>query len=97
MSVNVFAIISPKPEFFDDVFESLIKLVASTRSEIGNTQYDFFKGLGDDDNFYLIESYLDINAFEEHQKTKHYLDYRDKAKDWLKEPTVVKVFEPVDL
>lgn len=97
MAVYVFASLQPKPEHREKVVLALKSLVIASRAEPGNITYDLFIAEEGDDGFYLIESYTDMEAFEAHKASQHYLDYREKAADWLLELPGVKVLHPLDL
>jgi len=58
----------------------------STREEKGNFRFDVLQSLADPAHFLLYEVYESEAAFQEHQKTAHYLSWRDVVSDWMAEP-----------
>lgn len=97
MTVHVFASLQPKPEHRENVALALKSLVSATRAEPGNITYDLFIAAEGDEGFYLIESYKDMVAFEAHKASQHYLEYREKAAEWLQQLPSVKVLYPLDV
>lgn len=97
MTIHVFASLQPKPEYREKVALALKSLVSATREEPGNLTYELFIAGEGDEGFYLIESYKDMASFEAHKASQHYLDYREKAAEWLQQLPSVKVLYPLDV
>ena len=56
----------------DRVAEALRKMVAPTRAEPGNLDYQVFRDRGQPSLFVLFERYADESAFGAHQATAHF-------------------------
>lgn len=54
------------------VEEALRKMVAPTRAEPGNLDYQVFRDPGQPDVFVLFERYADADAFEAHRTSEHF-------------------------
>jgi quinol monooxygenase YgiN len=56
----------------DTVEEALREMVAPTRAEPGNLDYQVFRDPADPALFVLVERYADAAAFEEHKASAHF-------------------------
>lgn len=59
----------------DQVAEALRNMVAPTRAEPGNLEYQAFRDPADPSLFVLFERYADAGAFEAHRATPHFAAY----------------------
>ena len=59
----------------DRVEEALRQMVAPTRAEPGNLDYQVFRDPGDRSLFVLFERYADESAFDAHRATGHFGAY----------------------
>jgi quinol monooxygenase YgiN len=59
----------------DRVEEALRKMVAPTRAEPGNLDYQVFRDPSDQSLFVLFERYADQSAFDAHRATEHFGAY----------------------
>jgi quinol monooxygenase YgiN len=57
------------------VEEALRKMVAPTRAEPGNLDYQVFRDPDDAELFVLFERYADQSAFDAHRATEHFGAY----------------------
>jgi (4S)-4-hydroxy-5-phosphonooxypentane-2,3-dione isomerase len=57
-----------------------------TRQEPGNVRFDVLQREEDPSLFLLYEVYRDKEAFAVHQKTPHYLTWRQTVADWMAVP-----------
>lgn len=57
-----------------------------TRAEPGNRRFDVLEQNDDPTRFVLYEVYEDETAFAAHQKTAHYLAWRDAVAELMAEP-----------
>ena len=83
----------------NEVKETILVMVAPTRSEEGNEIYNFYEVKNDDDkniSFHLFEIYKDPAALDSHRNTSHYKNYRSKIVDLLDRPIEVKVLTSID-
>lgn len=59
----------------DRVAGALLNMVAPTRSEPGNLDYQVFRDPGDPSLFVLFERYADPGAFAAHRASPHFAAY----------------------
>lgn len=78
--------IQVKPEHVDQFIQATLDNHLGTRREAGNVRFDVVQAEDDITRFMLYEVYRDKAAFEAHQKTEHYLKWRDTVKDWMAVP-----------
>lgn len=64
-----------------------------TRGEPGNRRFDVLEQKDDPTRFVLYEVYEDESAFAAHQKTAHYLSWRDAVASLMAEPRRSKKLE----
>lgn len=55
----------------------------SDNEEPGCLRFDVLQDNQDENRIYLYEVYRDEAALEAHQKTPHYIKWRDTVKDWF--------------
>lgn len=97
-TVNVHAVISPRPEFAAQVEQEMRTMVRSSRQEEGNLRYDLLREEKDGQvRFHVQERYRDMAAVEAHRASEHYRAYRARAGDWFSEPPQVAVLTEVDV
>ncbi len=60
----------------------------ATRREPKNIRFDVLRAVDDPSRFFLYEVYVDEDGFREHQKTAHYLAWRETVASWMAEPRV---------
>ena len=97
--IVVFASFYPKKEKSEEVKETLLAMIAPTRSEEGNEIYNFYetkKDVGKNISFHLFEVYKDSASLNLHRNTSHYKNYRSKIADLLDRPIEVKVLTSID-
>ena len=96
--IVVFASFYPKKEKSEEVKETLLAMIAPTRSEEGNEIYNFYETKNDDGkniSFHLFEVYKDSAALDFHRNTSHYKNYRSKIIDLLDKPIDVKILNSI--
>ena len=97
--IIVFASFYPKNEKNNEVKETILAMVNSTRSEEGNEIYNFYEvknDVGKNISFHLFEVYKNSAALDFHRNTSHYKNYRSKITDLLDRPIEVKVLSSID-
>lgn len=94
--VSVFASFHPRPGREADVGELLGWMVERTRAEPGCERYDLYEDREAQGTFHLLERYRDQDALEAHRASEHYLEYRRRIADMLRDPVGVIVLEPID-
>ena len=57
-----------------------------TRREPNNVRFDVLRSIEDPTRFFLYEVYVDEDAFRDHQRTAHYLAWRDAVAPFMAEP-----------
>jgi autoinducer 2-degrading protein len=75
-----------KPEKVDDFVRATEENHRQTRLEPGNLRFDVVQAEDDPGRFMLYEVYREPSDFEAHQRTEHYLRWRDAVKDWMATP-----------
>ena len=97
--IVVLASFYPKNDKNNEVKETILTMVDSTRSEEGNEIYNFYEIKNDDVkniSFHLFEVYKDTAALDFHRNTSYYKNYRSKIVDLLDRPIEVKVLNSID-
>src|SRR5262245_39132857 len=77
-----------KPEHVADFESAILQNARNTRREPGNLRFDVSREEADPTRFLLYEAYRAAEDFASHQKTAHYLAFRDQVADWMAEPRV---------
>jgi autoinducer 2-degrading protein len=80
--------IKVKPEHVEAFVAATLANARGTRNEPGNARFDVSRAEDDPNRFLLYEAYRTKDDFVAHQKTPHYLTWRDTVKDWMAEPRV---------
>jgi autoinducer 2-degrading protein len=58
----------------------------ATRQEPGNCRFDVLQSRDEAGRFFLYEVYRDAEGFAAHQKTPHYLAWRETVAPWMAQP-----------
>jgi autoinducer 2-degrading protein len=66
--------------------EAAIRNARNTREEPGNLRFDVLQQEQDPNRFTFYEVYRTAEDFAAHQKTAHYLEWRETVADWMAEP-----------
>lgn len=82
VSVMVFV----KPEKIKDFKEATLENARNTRKEPGNVRFDVLQTENDLSQFFLYEVYKSVEGFQSHQKTGHYLKWKETVSDWMTKP-----------
>jgi autoinducer 2-degrading protein len=82
VSVTVFV----KPEFVDAFIKATMDNATNTRREPGNVRFDVSRGEEDPNRFLLYEVYREKEDFAEHQRTDHYLRWKERVAEWMAQP-----------
>jgi quinol monooxygenase YgiN len=97
MSIHVIARLVAKPEHRAEVEQALVPLVAGSRAEPGNRQYDLFVAADGAPVFHVVETYADAAALQAHRDSAHYRAFRAAIADALAAPPEVQVMAPRDV
>jgi autoinducer 2-degrading protein len=73
-------------EHVDAFLEATRANEAATRREPKNVRFDVLRGADDPSRFFLYEVYADDDGFRDHQRTAHYLAWRDAVAPWMAVP-----------
>ena len=77
-----------RPERVDAFREAVLRNARNTRQEPGNVRFDVLQQEQDPARFTLYEVYRSADDFAAHQKTPHYLEWRETVANWMAEPRV---------
>jgi autoinducer 2-degrading protein len=58
----------------------------ATRKEPGNVRFDVLKQQDDPTQYFLYEVYRSPEDFAAHQKTPHYLEWKERVAFWMAKP-----------
>lgn len=92
----VFASFTPHPDRTAELREVLDTMVEHTRQESGCEFYDLYVSDGGS-KFHLFERYEDEAALEAHRASDHYLAYRAKLPDLVRDPIEVSLLSELDV
>ncbi len=70
------------------LIDAIVENARATRAEPGNVRFDVLQQELDPTRFLLYEVYRSPDAFAAHQKTPHYLKFKERVADWMAEPRV---------
>jgi autoinducer 2-degrading protein len=82
MAVTVFV----EPSKVDDFVEAILDNARASREEPGNLRFDVVQSRDDPARFLLYEVYLTEEDFRTHQRTPHYLRFRERVAAWMARP-----------
>jgi (4S)-4-hydroxy-5-phosphonooxypentane-2,3-dione isomerase len=77
-----------KPEHLDAFLQATLENARATRKEPLNARFDVLQAEDDPTRFMLYEVYRERSGHAEHQKTAHYLAWREKVPPLLATPRV---------
>ena len=66
-----------KPEKIKDFKEATFENASNTRKEPGNVHFNVLQAENDPSQFFLYEVYKSPEGFQSHQKTEHYLKWKE--------------------
>ena len=82
VAVTVFV----KAERVQEFIRCTLENARSTRREAGNVRFDVLQAADDPARFLLYEAYRGEADFIAHQKTPHYLHWKQTVVDWMAQP-----------
>ena len=94
--VSVFASFRPHPGREADLRALLEWMVERTRAEPGCERYDLYEERDAGRVLHLFERYRDQGSLEAHRDTEHYVAYRRRVAEMLRDPIGVVVLDPID-
>ncbi|MCU1788415.1 antibiotic biosynthesis monooxygenase [Pectobacterium polaris] len=72
MEIRIVATIQAKAEFIADVTATLKRVVAPSRQEAGNVQYDLHEVVDKSGSFVFFERWKDRDALTSHEQSDHF-------------------------
>lgn len=72
MEIRIVASLKAKTAYAADVAQAVKQVVAPSRAEAGNLQYDLHQAVGEADTFVFFERWQSQDALDEHEKTAHF-------------------------
>ena len=70
--IGVYATVTVQPEHVEEFLATVPELVAASRKDIGNVNYDFGTGLNGENQFVFYERWESQADLEEHLATEHF-------------------------
>ena len=62
-------------ERLDDAVAAFRAMASATRQEPGNLGYDIFRGIEDEQEFYIVEHWASAAALAAHEQTDHFVRF----------------------
>ncbi len=75
-----------KPESLDEFIAATLDNAWNTRREPTNVRFDVAQAEDDPNRFLLYEAYLSKDGFVAHQKTEHYLRWKQTVAEMMAQP-----------
>ena len=75
-----------RPEHVKSFIEATLDNARNSRKEPGNVRFDVLQSEQESERFLLYEAYRSAEDFTAHQKTDHYLRWREAVADAMAEP-----------
>jgi autoinducer 2-degrading protein len=75
-----------KAQFIEPFKEATLDNARNTREEPGNLRFDLLQCEDDPARFFLYEAYKAKEEFANHQRTEHYLRWKNAVADWMAQP-----------
>jgi autoinducer 2-degrading protein len=75
-----------KSGFVDPFIQAILDNARNTRLEPGNVRFDVSRCEDDPARFLLYEAYRTKDDFAAHQRTAHYLRFKDTVAGWMAQP-----------
>jgi len=80
--------IQVQPGYEEDFIAATRLNHVGTRHEPGNVRFDLLRQIDQPDRFVLYEAYRLVEDFAAHQKTPHYLAWKQQVAPWMAVPRV---------
>lgn len=75
-------------ERVEDFLASTLENAKATRGEPGNTRFDVLRAHDDPARFFLYEVYCGEEDFKAHQRSPHYLKWKERVAPWMATPRI---------
>lgn len=76
------------PDRIEEFVEATLENARATRGEPGNVRFDLLRQNEDPSRFFLYEAYLEEKGFHDHQRTPHYLRWKERVAPMMASPRV---------
>jgi autoinducer 2-degrading protein len=76
------------PEHTDAFVAATRANAEAARREPNNIRFDVLRAVDDPTRFFFYEVYASEEGFREHQRTEHYLTWKDAVAPWMAEPRI---------
>jgi autoinducer 2-degrading protein len=76
------------PKHVEAFIAATLENARNTRTEPGNTRFDVLRRIDDPACFTLVEAYPTAEDFAAHQRTAHYLRWKETVAPWMAVPRV---------
>jgi len=91
----IHAHIKVKPEFRTEYLDKVKELIKSSQEEEGNISYRLYEDTIHQNTFIMLEEWKDRAAIDFHFNTPHFKEWGQKSKEFVQEPTKVKIYEVI--
>ncbi|GIT90477.1 antibiotic biosynthesis monooxygenase [Jannaschia pagri] len=92
--LNIFARITPKPEFRSAAIDAVRGIIPATTAEPGCLRFELNVGTGEDPAIYLVERWTDEAALAAHYAMPYTAAVMENYADWLAEPAEIIHMHP---
>lgn len=95
--IGLVAVLRIKPGLEEKAYD-LCRLMAEevNKKEPGCLLYEPYKSRSNPKEIFFLEKYYSMQDLEEHRKTKHFLEFREKIKEMLVEAPVANELDPIE-
>lgn len=93
-AVYVFATITPKREYIEDVGNALEELIEPTLAEPGCRVFSAFRNQADEGVFHLFEIFESEEAIQSHYAQQYTTDVFSQYEKWLAAPVSITKLSP---
>ncbi|MDR3431950.1 MAG: putative quinol monooxygenase [Rouxiella aceris] len=91
MEVRIVAPLTVKPEFVEEVTQTLLTIVAASREELGCLQYDLHREIGSSNSFIFYERWRSEEAVAQHENTEHFKHFVSQLEGNLEKIEIKKM------
>lgn len=91
MEVRIVAPLTVKPEFVEEVTQTLLTIVAASREELGCLQYDLHREIGSSNSFIFYERWRSEEAVAQHENTEHFKHFVSQLEGKLEKIEIKKM------
>ncbi len=81
-----------KSEFRSELITLCKNMIVPSRAEKGCIHYSFYQDLNDDNKFFFYEEWKDQSIIDQHNSSKHFLDFQPKFKSMIVGEAKINVY-----